>query len=149
MTLNDLGTYPCHLLADAFAFDLYCHLRVDLLAPTGAVTRTLPEITDELLSPGIGWMLAGLPQMCQPLAALLDRPIGMVLDGPGGGSWTLQPGRPFLAVEGGLDDPAATVTSSATEFVRWGTKRADWRSSCSVEGDESFAATVLDAMNIV
>ena len=31
--LADLGSYPMHQLADAYAFDHYCHLRVDLLAP--------------------------------------------------------------------------------------------------------------------
>lgn len=149
LTLSDLGTYPSHLLADAFAFDLYCHLHVDLLAPTGPVSRDFPPVSDELLAPGIGWMLAGLPQMCRPVADELDRPLGLVLTGPGGGSWTLRPGAPLLTVQDGLHDPAATVTSPATDFVRWGTKRADWRASSSVEGDESFAAAALDALNIV
>ena len=35
LTLADLGTYEMHQLADAYAFDLYCHLRVDVLAPRG------------------------------------------------------------------------------------------------------------------
>jgi len=149
LTLADLGTYPMHQLADAFAFDLYCHLRVDLLAPTGPVQRPVAPITDELLAPGIGWMLAGLPQMCPPVAAVLDKPLGLVLTGPGGGSWTVQPGAPLPTVVPGLLDPAATVTSAATEFVLWGTKRADWRPTCAVEGDAGYAATVLDALNIV
>lgn len=149
MTLSDLGTYPCHLLADAFAFDLYCHLHVDLLAPSGPVSRELPEITDELLAPGIGWMLAGLPQMCPPVAAVLDRPLGLVLTGPGGGSWTMQPGTPLVTVERGVPDAATIVSSPATQFVLWGTQRADWRSSSTVQGDEVYAAGVLDAMNIV
>lgn len=149
MTLSDLGTYPCHQLADAFAFDLYCHLYVDLLAPTGSVSRELPEITDELLAPGISWMLAGLPQMCRPVAAVLDRPVGLMLTGPGGGSWMLRPGTPRFTVEQGVLDAAATVTSPATEFVLWGTKRADWRASSTVQGDEVFAASVLNSMNIV
>jgi hypothetical protein len=34
--LADLGTYAMHLYADAFAFDHYCHLRVDLLQPVDA-----------------------------------------------------------------------------------------------------------------
>ena len=66
LTLNDLGTYPMATLADAFAFDLYCHLRVDLLAPTGPVRRRVPEADADRLGPGIGWMLTGLPQMCPP-----------------------------------------------------------------------------------
>src|SRR3954468_20966321 len=43
LTLSDLGTYPMHALADAFAFDLWCHMYVDLLAPSGAVERPVPE----------------------------------------------------------------------------------------------------------
>jgi uncharacterized protein (TIGR03083 family) len=35
--LADLGSYPMHLLADAYAFDHYCHLRVDLLSPRGPI----------------------------------------------------------------------------------------------------------------
>ena len=27
--LADLGTYPMHMVANAFAFDHYCHLRID------------------------------------------------------------------------------------------------------------------------
>jgi len=149
MTLSDLGTYPCHMLADAFAFDLYCHLHVDLLAPTGPVSRDLPAVTGEVLSPGIGWMLAGLPQMCPDLAKVLIHPLGLVLTGPGGRSSTVRPGAPFVTVVPGLDEPQATVTSAATDFVLWGTKRSDWRRSCEVEGDHAFAADVLDAINIV
>lgn len=149
LTLADLGTYPMHLLADAFAFDLYCHLRVDLLAPTGPVRRDPPPVTDELLAPGVGWMLAGIPQMCPAVAAILDRPLGIVLEGPGGGEWTLAPGAPFPTVEPGLHDVAATVTSGATDFVLWGTKRTDWRDTGRLAGDAPYATTVLDALNIV
>jgi uncharacterized protein (TIGR03083 family) len=149
LTLSDLGTYPSHLLADAFAFDLFCHLRVDLLAPTGPVRRPAGPVTDDLLGPGIGWMLAGLPQMCPPVAAVLDRPLGLRLTGPGGGEWTVAPGRPEPMVASGIADAAATVTSPATEFVLWGTKRTDWRESATVDGDEDYAAQVLDALNIV
>ena len=149
MTMSDLGTYDTHLLADAFAFDLYCHLHVDLLAPTGPVRRSAAAVTDELLSPGIGWMLAGIPQMCLPVGPLLDRPLGLALTGPGGGRWTLQPGQPFPVITVGIDDAAAVVTSAATDFVLWGTKRTDWRPTSTVSGDENYAGAVLDAMNIV
>jgi uncharacterized protein (TIGR03083 family) len=148
LTLTDLGTYPMHALADAFAFDLWCHLTVDLLAPTGPVERARPEPGDELLGPAIGWMLTGLPQMCPPVSAVLERPLGLRLTGPGGGEWTLVPGDP-LTVEPGLRDVAATVTSPATDFVLWGTTRTPWRESVSVDGDGEHAATVLDRLDIV
>ncbi|MBV9208595.1 MAG: maleylpyruvate isomerase family mycothiol-dependent enzyme [Actinobacteria bacterium] len=149
LTLYDLGTYPMSALADAFAFDLYCHLRVDMLAPTGPVRRQLPKADDERLAPGIGWMLTGLPQMCPAVTAVLDRPIGLRLTGPGGGDYTLgsAPDRPVVTE--GITDVAAVATSPAHEFVLWGTKRTDWRAGTTIEGDRDYAATVLDAINIV
>jgi len=148
LTLTDLGTYPMHTLADAFAFDLWCHLTVDLLAPTGPVERPRPEPTDEILRPGIGWMLTGLPQMCPSVSRVLDRPLGLRLTGPGGGEWTLIPGTP-LTVEPGLQDAAAVVTSAATDFVLWGTTRVPWRDVVQLSGDETYAARILDEVNII
>lgn len=149
LTLNDLGTYPMPALADAFAFDLYCHLRVDLLAPDGPVRRQLPEADHDRLAPGIGWMLTGLPQMCPAVAAVLDRPVGLRLTGPGGGDYTLVPAPDRLLVTAGVADVAAVATSPAHQFVLWGTKRDDWRASTTTEGDRDYAAAVLDAVNIV
>jgi uncharacterized protein (TIGR03083 family) len=149
ITLTDLGTYPMHALADAFAFDLWCHLTVDLLAPTGAVERPRPGATDAVLGPAVGWMLTGLPQMCPSVSEVLDRRLGLRLTGPGGGEWTLVPGNPRLTVVDGLQDPVATATSTATDFVLWGTTRTSWRDSVAVEGDVGFAERVLDEINIV
>jgi uncharacterized protein (TIGR03083 family) len=149
LTLTDLGTYPMHALADAFAFDLWCHLTVDLLAPSGPVERPRPEATDDVLGPAIGWMLAGLPQMCPSVSKVLDRPLGLRLTGPGGGEWTFLPGEPHLSTMAGLQEPVATATSAATDFVLWGTTRTPWRESVRVDGDERYAARVLDEVNIV
>ena len=57
----DLGTYQLYSLANAFAFDHYCHLRVDLLAPTGPIVRDLPPVDDALVAPAVGWMLIRRP----------------------------------------------------------------------------------------
>lgn len=149
LTMYDLGTYPLAALADAFAFDLYCHLRIDLLAPTGPVRRRIPEADAARLAPGIGWMLTGLPQMCPPVAVVLDRPLGLRLTGPGGGDHTVAPAPDRLVVTEGITDVAAVAISPAHEFVLWGTKRTDWRSSTTIEGDRDYAAAVLDAINIV
>ena len=136
MTMSELGTYPMHQLADAFAFDLWCHLYVDLLAPSGPVERSVPEPEDDLLRPAIGWMLAGLPQMCPSVGKVLDRPLVLHLTGPGGGRWILEPGQPHLVVKEqtmkGADtaDVAAKVTSSAVDFVMWGTARRAVARSC-------------------
>jgi uncharacterized protein (TIGR03083 family) len=149
LTLHDLGTYAMSALADAFAFDLYCHLRIDMLAPGGPVRRQLPEASHDRLAPGIGWMLTGLPQMCPGVATVLDRPIGLRLTGPGGGDYALAPAPDHPVVTEGLADVAAVAISPAREFVLWGTKRADWRASTTIEGDRDYAAAVLDAVNIV
>ena len=45
LTMADLGTYPMHLLADAYAFDLYCHLRIDILAPARPIRPRVPPPT--------------------------------------------------------------------------------------------------------
>lgn len=151
VALSELGTYPLHLLADAFAFDLWCHLHVDLLGPTGPVQRDVPPVEDDVLRPGVGWMLAGLTQMCPSVSKVLDRPLALHLTGPGGGRWTLQPGEPLLTVTEGGDPGSvgATATSSAVDFVLWGTGRIPWRSVTGVEGDEAYAARVLDEVDIV
>jgi uncharacterized protein (TIGR03083 family) len=149
ITLTDLGTYPMHALADAFAFDLWCHLTVDLLGPTGPVERPRPQATDDVLGPAVGWMLTGLPQMCPPVSTVLDRPLGVRLTGAGGGEWTLLPGEPVLTVVPGLQDPVATATSAAADFVLWGTTRTPWRESVEVEGDVEYAGRVLDRIDIV
>jgi uncharacterized protein (TIGR03083 family) len=149
ITLTDLGTYPLHALADAFAFDLWCHLTVDLLAPTGPVERPRPQATDDVLGPAVGWMLTGLPQMCPPVSTVLNRPLGVRLTGAGGGEWTLLPGEPLLTVVPGLQHPVATATSAAADFVLWGTTRTPWRESVEVEGDVEYAGRVLDRIDIV
>jgi uncharacterized protein (TIGR03083 family) len=151
--LADLGTYPMHMVANAFAFDHYCHLRIDLLAPTGPISADIGEPSDAEVRPGIEWMLAGIPQMQpQELPPVVTRPLGLRLTGPGGGEWTVHPsseGTMLTVAEGISDQAAATVTSSAHDFVRWGTQRCDWRECSTVEGDEAYAATVLDTLNIV
>lgn len=148
----DLGTYELHSLANAFAFDHYCHLRIDLLAPTGPLPDTLAPATDAEVRPGIEWMFIGLPQM-QPteLAAVVSGPLGVRLTGAGGGEWTINPAGAdgLVSVSEGISSAAATVTSSAHDFVRWGTQRCNWRECCTVEGDAAYAAKVLDTLNIV
>lgn len=148
LTLSELGTYPMHALADAFAFDMWCHLYIDLLAPTGPVSRPYQEPEDEVLRPGIGWMLTGLPQMCPSVSKVLERPLALELTGPGGGRWVLQPGAPLTVVE---SDAAADAVaeSTALDFVMWGTVRVPWRESVVLTGDTEFAERVLDAINIV
>lgn len=156
--LADLGEYPLHMVANAFAFDHYCHLYIDVLAPGGPLALDVAEPSHDMVRPGIEWMLAGVPRM-QPteMAALITEPLELRLTGPGGGTWTLLPAgeddlievREVAERDGEHDDAAATITSSGHDFVSWGTKRADWRSTCSIEGDAAYAESFLDTVNII
>jgi len=151
--LGNLGHHPMHLLANALVFDHYCHLRHDLLAPHGPLVRPPLPSDDLRLVPTMTWMLAGLPQMCAGALGGMDRPVNLVFDGPGGGTWVLQPpGADELTVVevGPAARAAATVTSTAHDFVCWGTKRRDWRTQAVlVAGDADYAASVLDGINII
>lgn len=147
--IADLGTYPMHQFADAFAFDHYCHLRIDLLAPHGPIKRELPAPNDALVSPAVGWMLTGVPQMQPGLEEQLDGRIRLELTGPGAQECDVVRDGDEIVVEAPNGSPAATVTSSAHDFVLWGTRRMPWREACTVSGNEAVATRFLDALNIV
>jgi hypothetical protein len=152
--LGNLGSHPLHLLANALVFDHYCHLRHDLLQPHGPLVRPALPVDDLRLVPTMTWMLAGLPQMCAAGFAGADRAVNLVFEGPGGGSWVLTPAapvEPFMSVVPGSDpNAAATVTTTAHDFVCWGTDRRDWRvSGVQVTGDADYAARILDAVNVI
>lgn len=148
--LADLGSYPMHQLADAYAFDHYCHLRIDLLAPRGPIERAVPAADATRIGPAVRWMITGMPQMQKNLGASLSAPIVLVLTGPGGGEWTIAPSGSDIVVTAGASAAAvATVSSSGHDFVDWGTQRSNWRGHCSVTGDESVVARFLDALNII
>ena len=149
MTLTDLGTYQSHQLSDAFAFDMWCHMYVDLLGPEAPVTREVPDPEDDLVRIAVDWMWSGLPQMCKPVSGVLERPLGVRLTGAGSGEWTLKPGSDLLVVEPGLASVDTVITSAATDFVLWGTTRSPWRKHVTVEGDTAYAEAVLDTVDIV
>jgi uncharacterized protein (TIGR03083 family) len=149
LPLKNLGNHPLHLLADAVVFDHYCHLRNDILAPNGPVDRPAPPRDELRLEPVLRWMFAGLPQMNgEALGGVLTEPVAIDLDGPGGGRWVLAPGDPVIVQANG--DPATVVRSSTDAFVLWGTRRRDWRAcGVTIDGDETVAAAVLDAINVI
>lgn len=145
--LGNLGSHPMHILANAIAFDHYCHLRFDVGA---AIERAAALPNDEaVLAPTLEWMLAGIPQMCtEALAAsqqgvnleFADLGVTHVLSpGEGGASWTVEEGRRA---------ELPTAVSTAHAFVSWGTKRADWR-EFGVELSDPSAEATLDAINVI
>ncbi|MGW7528726.1 maleylpyruvate isomerase family mycothiol-dependent enzyme [Streptomyces sp. NPDC054783] len=148
-----LGTYPRHLLANTMAFNVFCHLHNDMLAPDGPLPFTLPEPTDDLVAPAVGFMLAGLPQMQGPeLTGTVGRPLVLDLTGPGATTVTiLPPTAPDgqLTVAPGADDATTHVHSTALDFIAWATTRKPWRDHCRITGDASAAIPFLDCLNIV
>lgn len=139
--MKNLGSHPMHLVPNAFAFDHYCHLRVDILKPTGPIDRPEPPSDELRLAPTIEWMLAGLPQMCEAaLAKVVTAPVRIELTGPGAASLTL----------GGDGDVAATITSSTRDFVVWGTQRRSRREyDVVISGDAELGAAVADNINVI
>jgi uncharacterized protein (TIGR03083 family) len=152
MALLDLGTYPTHVLADVVAFDHYCHLHADVLAPHGPIKRVAPSVDDELLQPVIGWMLLGLPQMQGRDLDVLQVPLALVLTGPGGGRWILTPAGAGADIQIDASDRACseTVSSTAQDFVRWATARASWRGLATMSGDGGGGVRAfVDRLNII
>ena len=149
--LGNLGQHPMHILANALVFDHYCHLRWDQLRPHGPLERAALPTADHRMAPIMEWMLGGLPQMCAAGLAVVDRPLNLVFEGAGGGTWALRPGDPFVTITpGSADDAAATVTSTAHDFVCWGTARRPWRDmGVRISGDEHYAARFLDTVNVI
>jgi hypothetical protein len=150
--VSGLGTYPRHLFANTMAFNVFCHLRNDMLAPGGPLRLTLPAPTGAEVGPAVEFMLAGLPQMQGPeLAAAVDEPLVLDLTGPGATLVTVLPAaRPAdrLSVESGAHG-TTRIRSSALDFVNWATTRKPWRDHCEVSGDTGAAARFLDRLNIV
>jgi uncharacterized protein (TIGR03083 family) len=153
LPMGELGTHPMSILPSVFLFDGYTHLRADILAPSGSIERPQPERDAQRLRPTVEWMLAGLPWMCaDALVGVVDRPLELTLDGPGGGTWTIAPGSDegrVSVVEAPCPDAAARVRGTDHDFVIWGTTRAPWTDFVKVEGDADYAGRVLDAINII
>lgn len=136
MDLADLGTHPLHLIANAFSFDHYTHLRVDVLAPGGPIDRPAPATHECHLAAAADWIVAGIPQMTP---AAVVAPIDLVLTGPG--ARTARLGSAGAAV--------ATVTTSVDDLVRWATGRAAWRDlNVSIDGDRAAGSHFCDAVHV-
>jgi uncharacterized protein (TIGR03083 family) len=151
LPMGDLGTHPMSMLASTFCFDNYCHLRHDILQPRGSIDRPEPPRDETRLAATFEWMLGGLPWMSQAALTVLDRPVVLVLTGPGGGAWTIAPGGEdgrVQVTDGAASDAAATITSDGHEFVAWATHRRPWAECVTIDGDEPYASTILDAVHI-
>src|SRR5271156_547941 len=130
--LLDLGTYQLHAVVDMFTFDFTTHLRFDILAPRGPVTRNMEPLGEAILGPAITWLLGGIPKMQKDLWAHLDGPVGLVLTGPAATSVVFSPADGGIAVTDIADvseSPLATVSSPTSDFLAWSTTRLPGRDS--------------------
>lgn len=154
---GELGSHPTSILSDVFTFDHYCHLRIDMLKPTGPLERETAEPSELHLRPTLDWMMAGLPPMCSAHLSMVDKPLRIDFTGPAASSWIVGPVTvdsdgmvTCVEVDPGSDtDAVATVTSTVADYVSWGTQRSNWADTCAVSGDVDYAAAVMGAINII
>jgi uncharacterized protein (TIGR03083 family) len=147
----DLGAYPLHAIADMFTFDMTTHLRYDILAPRGPITRQLPPLDEVRLGPSVSWLLGGIPKMQPDLASHLIAPLALRLTGPAAGNILISTEAGTITVKPLLssDQPAATLTSTTPDFLAWSTTRLPWRALVAVDGDPNVAGEFLDAINLI
>jgi uncharacterized protein (TIGR03083 family) len=152
VVVTGLGTYPRHLAANTMAFNVFCHLRNDMLGPDGPLPFSLPAATDSEVGPAVEFMIAGIPQMQGPeLTATVDEPLVLELTGPGATTITVLPAvdhGKLLTIESGAGG-TTRIRSTALDFVNWGTTRKPWRDYCEIEGNAQRATRFLDKLNIV
>jgi uncharacterized protein (TIGR03083 family) len=133
--LGDLGTHPMHLVANAFSFDHYTHIRADLLSPRGPLDRPAPPADERHLAAAADWIVAGIPQMSP---GAVGEPVELVLTGPGGRTARL-----------GEGEPVVRVSSSIADLVLWSTGRRSWRDlDVRFDGDADAGARFCDAVHV-
>ena len=138
--LGDLGKHPTHMVANAYAFDHYTHIRADVLGPLGPLARSAPPADALRLGAALDWMTAGIPQMNASELGAVRGPVSLTLTGPA--QRTVQ----FL----GDGEPVASVRSSGFDFVLWGTQRRSWREmDVEISGDQEAGAAFCDALHVM
>jgi len=144
--LADLGKFPARLLLNALVFDHHTHLRHDM-AP--ALGRPAPGTDANRMAVVLEWMMAVLSnQLRAQKLSFLDRPLSLMLTGPGGGTWRVKPDGSVTL--GAAEPAAAQITGVACEFPQWGTARSRWRDAdVIITGDADYAAAFLDTVDIV
>ncbi|KPM52061.1 hypothetical protein ACG83_31420 [Frankia sp. R43] len=153
VNMGTAGSYPLASLADAIVFDHTCHTRWDVLTPRGPVRRTLPDLDGERLAAATRWLIGGIRQMTTDrFHELLTDPLALVLTGPGGTALRLLPHAEATELHhdatAAQDGTRATVRTSATDFILWGTGREARHGRVEITGDTAYADTVLDAFRV-
>ena len=115
LALGDLGTYPANLLPNAYAFDHYTHIRLDLFEPRGPLAGPLPPSDDLRLRPTLDWIAAAAPQQSEGVVAALPGTVELAVTGTAS-----------RVINLGTGDVVATVESDGPTLVRWATGRGRW-----------------------
>jgi uncharacterized protein (TIGR03083 family) len=148
LRVANLGWYPMRVLPSMLTFDTYVHLRHDIAPAVGA---ELPPVSGERLAVVIEWMIAGVEQMNRDAMGWLDQSIGIILTGPGGGKWRVEPGRGgrLSTTSGPVIDTAAQITGDAASFPSWSTTRTPWRDAgLAITGDADLTTKFLDSLDL-
>ena len=147
--LGDLGTYPASMLASGYAFDLYTHLRADLLAPRGPLDVAPPPSDELRMAPTLAWILAALPQQCATTVAALPGAVELVLTGPAGGHFVLHAGGGFVTGDDARTDTVASISCFTPALVWWTTGRASWTDvGVQAAGDERALELLRDGIHV-
>jgi len=133
-----------------FTFDMTTHLRYDIVAPRGPITRQLPPLDELRLGPSVSWLLGGILKMQADLASHLIAPLALQLTGPAAANILISNEAGIITVRPprSSDKPAATLTSTTADFLAWSTTRLPWRAVVTVTGDHKVAGEFLDAINL-
>lgn len=144
----EVGAYPAKMLTSAFVFDHGLHARYDIAAALG---RTVPPQDENQLGVSLEWMMGGLSVMSGDRLDWLPGPVEFNLVGPGGGTWTVAPGKKRAKVlAGGSPGAATTIEGPAASFPVWGTAREPWREAgVAIKGDDEVGTRFLDSMRII
>lgn len=149
LPVGELGLYPLSMFPAIFTFDWHTHLRHDI-AP--ALGRPVPPTDNQRMSAILTWLMALLEQSHRKRLGWLDTPVALTLDGPGGGTWRIEPtAKDKLRVQRGKDSgTTAQISGQALEFPGWSTTRTPWRDSdVKVAGDTAIGERILDVLNLV
>jgi hypothetical protein len=138
------------VITSALVFDHTLHVTHDIATALG---RPASAPDANTVAVGIEWMMLGLPVMSGDRLSWLTDPVELNLVGPGGSTWTVQPGGKkgrVRATEGSSGRAAATIEGDAATFAVWGTSREPWRNAgVTIKGDEALGTRFLDATRII
>jgi uncharacterized protein (TIGR03083 family) len=135
--LGDVGTYPASVVATAYAFEEFIHIRYDLFAPDGPLGGQPPACDELRLAPTLDWIEASLPQQNAKLIAGMDTAVEVSLEGLCGRTLRIGPAE--------AGEAGARVTSDSEAFVRWVTSRGSWEDlGVRADGDRSALQVVRE-----